>query len=118
MLSNFLKLLDIFFSMSLLFQGRSLLEASLHTFPSLERQGMTGLSTELPHCHHAVLHGAIMGGLGLGLEDTISSFVFGIVRTLVATAVRLDVLGAMEVSPGYYKQLSGIKLRLYRKPII
>ncbi|KAK3788041.1 hypothetical protein RRG08_051115 [Elysia crispata] len=77
-------------------QGRSLLEASLHTFPSLERQGMTGISTELPHCHHAVLHGAIMGGLGLGLEDTISSFVFGIVRTLVATAVRLDVLGAME----------------------
>ncbi|GFR90027.1 urease accessory protein F-like [Elysia marginata] len=77
-------------------QGRSLLEASLHTFPILEEKGMEGLGSQLPHCHHAVLHGAIMGCLDLALEDTISSYMFGVVRTLVATAVRLDVLGAME----------------------
>ena len=80
-----------------LFQGRSLLEATLHTFPNLEQQGMDQLNAVLPHCHYAVLHGAILGCLGLTLEDAISSFMFGVVRTLVATAIRLDVLGAMEV---------------------
>ncbi|RUS79132.1 hypothetical protein EGW08_013110 [Elysia chlorotica] len=84
-------------------QGRSLLEASLYTFPDLARQGMGRLSIELPHCHHAVLHGTIMAGLGLGLEDAVSSFMFGIVRTLVATAVRLDALGAMEAQRVQWK---------------
>lgn len=77
-------------------QGKSLLEASLHTFPTLEEQGMNKLIAKLPHCHHAVLHGAIMGCLGLPLEETVSSYMFGVARLLVATAVRLDVLGAME----------------------
>ncbi|GFO36071.1 urease accessory protein f-like [Plakobranchus ocellatus] len=77
-------------------QGKSLMEASLYTFPILQRQGLGSVAVELPHHHHAVVHGAIMASLGLGLDDTITSYMFGVVRTLVTTAVRLDMIGAME----------------------
>ena len=55
-------------------------------------------STSLMNCHYAVVFGGVCGTLGLSLDTTLASYMSGVVRTSVASAVRLDKLGPVEVS--------------------
>lgn len=55
-------------------------------------------STSLKYGHYPVVYGAVCGLLGLSLDAALASFMSGVVRTAVASAVRLDRLGPVEVS--------------------
>ncbi|XP_059144790.1 uncharacterized protein LOC131931965 [Physella acuta] len=72
-------------------QGRTFFEVCKLLYAASNESVFTTLS-DLPFCHYPVVYGAVLAGLGLDLEVTLSSFIFGVSRTLVSTAVRLDVL--------------------------
>ena len=52
---------------------------------------------ELPHHHYPMVFGAVCGQLGISASDTCSSFMSGVARTALASAVRLDKIGPVEV---------------------
>ena len=51
----------------------------------------------LPHKHHPIIFGAVCGMLGIDLHSAITTFLFSSVRTVIASAVRLDKIGPIEV---------------------
>jgi urease accessory protein UreF len=53
--------------------------------------------TSLKHRHYAVVFGAVCGQLGLSLQSAMLSLMSGVARTAIASAVRLDQLGPVEV---------------------
>uniref|UniRef100_A0A0B6ZJN1 Urease accessory protein UreF n=1 Tax=Arion vulgaris TaxID=1028688 RepID=A0A0B6ZJN1_9EUPU len=76
-------------------QGKSFLEVSCFTCKNLADEFKSSV-VDLPHCHLAVVYGCILAGLGLDVNSTMASFMYCVVRSVIATAVRLDVLGSME----------------------
>ncbi|BFZ22889.1 hypothetical protein BsWGS_25928 [Bradybaena similaris] len=76
-------------------QGKSFLEVSCFTYNHLAQE-LSSAIVDLPHCHFPVVYGAILAGLGVDENAALASFMYCVVRSVIATAVRLDVLGAME----------------------
>ncbi|CAG5127172.1 unnamed protein product [Candidula unifasciata] len=76
-------------------QGKSFLEVACFTYSYLAQQ-LSSAIVDLPHCHLPVVYGAILAGLGVDENTTLATFMYCVVRSMIATAVRLDVLGAME----------------------
>ncbi|XP_064610979.1 uncharacterized protein LOC135475144 [Liolophura sinensis] len=74
-------------------QGRSLLEMCHRT---LDRNNLSSLWEGLSHCHQPVVLGSVCGVIGLPLQATQTMFMFGILRTVVASAVRLDIIGPVQ----------------------
>ena len=71
------------------------------------------LQRQLKHQHHPVVFGAVMGLLGVSLEDTQLAFMFSVLRTILASAVRLDYIGAMEVSQNNSNKKRGKRFTLH-----
>ncbi|CAL1530480.1 unnamed protein product, partial [Lymnaea stagnalis] len=76
-------------------QGKSFIEVLKLIYKDLYFDLMSALS-ELPHGHYPVVYGAVMSAIGVDSDAAIGSFMFCVVRGLITSAVRLDVLGAME----------------------
>ncbi|XP_005109185.3 urease accessory protein F [Aplysia californica] len=76
-------------------QGQSFREVCSFVCTDLD-PGVTSALSELPHCHVPVVHGALFSALGFDLDTTLTAFLFGVVRNVVAAAVRLDAVGPME----------------------
>ncbi|KAK7093602.1 uncharacterized protein [Littorina saxatilis] len=74
-------------------QGRSMADTASKVF---QADDLHQLSSGLKHRHYPVVFGAVCGCLGLPLELTRASFMSGVARTTVASAVRLDKLGPVE----------------------
>lgn len=75
-----------------MFQGRSLLDTVSRIYPRLSR-----LEEVLTHCHYVVTMGTICGLIGLDKKSVQSMFVFLLVRNILASAVRLNLVGPLEV---------------------
>lgn len=75
-------------------QGSSLLDTSQRVFclPELEK-----LSDQLPYKHFTVVYGAVCAALDISLPAASLSFLYNAIRTVVASAVRLDKIGPIEV---------------------
>ncbi|HAM72425.1 MAG TPA: urease accessory protein UreF [Verrucomicrobiales bacterium] len=73
-------------------QGRALLQAARRIFPDLAAEP----PTPPPHSHQAPVFGAVMRGLGLPHTEALLLFTFAHVRGVVASAVRLNIIGPME----------------------
>ncbi|KAK3086322.1 hypothetical protein FSP39_016814 [Pinctada imbricata] len=74
-------------------QGCSLLDTSSKAYriEHLER-----LADHLPHCHHAVVFGALCGILGIHKIPTLTTFLYNTLRNILAAAVRLDIIGPVQ----------------------
>lgn len=74
-------------------QGRSLLDTSTKVFnkPSLE-----ALDNKLPHRHLPVVFGTVCASLNVSLHSACVAFLYMTVRTVLASAVRLDKVGPIE----------------------
>ena len=78
------------------FQGKAMADVVNKVFGCNDLRHLS--STSLINCHYAVVFGGVCGTLGLSLDTTLASFMSGVIRTSVASAVRLDKLGPVEVS--------------------
>ncbi|KAK0061437.1 urease accessory protein F [Biomphalaria pfeifferi] len=76
-------------------QGKAFREVSLMLYPDMDLAILSALK-DLPHCHYPVIYGAVLAGLSLDLDTTLTSFTFGINRSLITTLVKLDVVGTLE----------------------
>ncbi|XP_055864101.1 uncharacterized protein LOC106070420 isoform X2 [Biomphalaria glabrata] len=76
-------------------QGKAFREVSLMLYPDMDLAILSALK-DLPHCHYPVIYGAVFAGLGQDLDTTLTSFMFGITRSLITTLVKLDVVGTLE----------------------
>ena len=76
-------------------QGKSMLDTCCRVFSNLRSSDIAKL---LPHKHQPVIFGAVCGMLGIKLHPTMMTFLFSTVRTVIASAVRLDKIGPIEVS--------------------
>ena len=56
------------------------------------------LTAGLKHRHYPVVFGAVCRALGLSCDAALASFMSGVARNAVASAVRLDKVGPIEVS--------------------
>ncbi|XP_053379456.1 uncharacterized protein LOC123527607 [Mercenaria mercenaria] len=74
-------------------QGRSMLDTSVKVFniPSLLK-----LNDSLPCKHLPVVFGAICATLNINLQASSAAFLFTTLRTVLASAVRLDKVGPIE----------------------
>lgn len=60
-------------------------------------QLLSDVIKHLPHKHQPVVFGAICGLIGIDLHSTVTAFLFSAIRTVIASAVRLDRVGPIEV---------------------
>ncbi|PVD37003.1 hypothetical protein C0Q70_03996 [Pomacea canaliculata] len=74
-------------------QGKAMLETASRVFMD---QNISKLLSSLSHCHHAVVFGAICGCLGIAEEIMLATYMSGLARTVMASAVRLDKVGPIE----------------------
>jgi len=56
------------------------------------------LTESLPYKHFAVVYGVVCAALEISLAAASLSFVYNALRTVVASAIRLDRIGPIEVS--------------------
>ncbi|XP_013414784.1 urease accessory protein F-like [Lingula anatina] len=79
-------------------QGRSLLSTSARTFKNELLQHFQEFSEAQAdfQIHYPVMFGHLCRILGVDLSQCQTAFMFGSLRTLLASAVRLDVVGALE----------------------
>jgi len=62
-----------------------------------ELPGLAPLVDFLPHRHLPVVHGVVCATLEIPLQDACVAFMFTALRSVVASAVRLDRTGPIEV---------------------
>ncbi|XP_021353106.1 urease accessory protein F-like isoform X2 [Mizuhopecten yessoensis] len=74
-------------------QGRSLLDTSSKAF---RVEQILELKGSLEYCHHSVVFGCVCGAMGVDLFTTLTTYLFSSLRTVVAAAVRLDQIGAIQ----------------------
>lgn len=74
-------------------QGKSLLETASKAF---RVEQILDLTETFPYYHHPVVFGCVCGIMDVDLKSTLESFLFGIVRTIVSSAVRMDLIGPVE----------------------
>ncbi|KAK7490906.1 hypothetical protein BaRGS_00017778 [Batillaria attramentaria] len=74
-------------------QGRALVDTASKVFGY---DDVCSLKSTLKHFHYPVVFGAVYGSLGLDLDTTLTAFMSGVIRTSVASAVRLDRIGPIE----------------------
>lgn len=74
-------------------QGRSMLETCGRAFGN---ETLVTLLNNLPHCHLPVVYGVCCGIMGINLSSTLSTFLFTMLRTTIASTVRLDKIGPQE----------------------
>ncbi|KAL5013423.1 hypothetical protein ScPMuIL_007693 [Solemya velum] len=72
-------------------QGRSFLDTVSKVYPHL-----CSLEEVFIHCHYVVTVGTVCGLIGLDKEAVQSMFVFLLVRNILASAVRLNIVGPLE----------------------
>lgn len=60
---------------------------------------IVSLLNNLPHCHLPVVYGLCCGIMGVKITSTWTAFLFTMMRTTVASTVRLDKIGPQEVMP-------------------
>ena len=59
---------------------------------------LSDVTRQQPHKHQPIIFGAVCGMLGIDLHSAMTTFLFSTVRTVVASAVRLDRVGPIEVN--------------------
>lgn len=74
-------------------QGKSMLDTCGRVFTNLPLAEITQL---LSHKHQPIIFGVVCGMLGIDLHSAVTTFLFSTVRTVVASAVRLDKVGPIE----------------------
>ena len=67
-------------------------------------QPLSDVARQLPHKHQPIIFGAVCGMLGIDLQSAMTTFLFSTIRTIVASAVRLDRVGPIEVNVVYFGQ--------------
>ena len=77
-------------------QGRAFLTAAQRIFPAVNLSGAHASQAVLPHSHFAPIFGSVLRRLGVGEVATASAFLFSHLRGLLASAVRLNIIGPME----------------------
>ena len=88
--------------MSCLFQGKSMLDTCSKAF---KNQQMTLLLDKLQCFHLPVVYGAICGIMELDIQSTLTTFLYSTLRTSIASSIRLDKVGPIEVNINYYYTL-------------
>lgn len=73
-------------------QGRALFSAARRIFPA--QPGSVWPNP--PHAHFAPAFGYVFGRLGVPIDTTARAFLFNHLRSLLASAVRLNLIGPME----------------------
>ncbi|XP_069122779.1 uncharacterized protein [Argopecten irradians] len=74
-------------------QGRSLLDTSSQAF---RVEQILEIKGSLEYCHHPVVFGCVCGAMGIDLLTTLTTYLFNCLRTVIAAAVRLDQIGAIQ----------------------
>ena len=87
---------------SCLFQGKSMLDTCSKAF---KNQQMTLLLDKLQCFHLPVVYGAICGIMELDIQSTLTTFLYSTLRTSIASSIRLDKVGPIEVNINYYYTL-------------
>src|SRR5258708_4117958 len=78
-------------------QGRSLLASAQRIFGPIALKGLDrARAEELPCCHLAPVFGVIARSLDIGLSTACRLFLFLHLRGLIASAVRLGIVGSLE----------------------
>ena len=73
-----------------------MLDTCSRVFTSIT-QPLSEVAKQLPHKHQPIIFGAVCGLLGIDLHSAMTGFLFSAIRTIVASAVRLDRVGPIEV---------------------
>lgn len=76
-------------------QGKSMLDTCSRVFTT-SNQSLRDIARQLPHKHQPIIFGAVCGMLGIDLHSAMTTFLFSTIRTIVASAVRLDRVGPIE----------------------
>ncbi|CAH1240281.1 Hypp5962 [Branchiostoma lanceolatum] len=80
-------------------QGNSLIVTAAKIFPDEQiRRIETLLEQDVLHGHYTVMFGFLSAVLQLDLHEAHQMFVFGVLRTIIASAVRLGNVGTIEVT--------------------
>jgi urease accessory protein len=76
--------------------GRSLASAVVRAFDAHEGVRAVVLTARLGTCHHAPVHGALHGALGIAPRDAQIAFLHGAARQALSSAIRLGIVGPLE----------------------
>ncbi|VDI25456.1 Hypothetical predicted protein [Mytilus galloprovincialis] len=76
-------------------QGRSMLETCGKSFANSQ---MVSLLDQLQCCHLPVVYGACCGIMGINIKSTMTTFLYSTLRSSIASSIRLDKVGPIEVT--------------------
>ncbi|XP_035697893.1 urease accessory protein F-like [Branchiostoma floridae] len=90
-------------------QGNSLIVTAAKIFPDEQiRRIETLLEQDRLHGHYAVMFGFLSAVLQLDLHQAHQMFVFGVLRTIIASAVRLGNVGTIEAQRIQFELQQGV----------